>query len=247
MIGLVEEEWIETVTCFKGVKYINQALKGTEIALQLREQGAKLIIAVTHSRSDNDIYLAEKCKGIDLILGGHDHDYYLHSINGIPILNSGSNFKQLTLLQVKIQDSKEISANEKNISDLSKTIVGARACFTFKRFNITSDIQPDEEMEQIVHEASAEMEKLKTKTLGETGSVWDCLAETVRTKESAVGNFVTDLMRETYQCDVALLQGGTIRSNDTYGPGKLTMGDIMQIFPFVDPTVVFEIKGVYLR
>ena len=253
-IGVVEEEWIDTVTCFKGVKYTDQAQVATRLAKELREQGAQLIIAVTHSRSDNDIYLAEHCSEIDLILGGHDHDYYVHTINGIPILNSGSNFKQLTLLKVQIHDSdaerdsnSKLSENQENVEDFSTPFVGSRAIFHLERFDITSDTPMDEDMEKIVHESSAEMETLKNKPLGETETVWDCTALTVRTKESAVANFVCDLMRETYECDVAFLQGGTIRSNDTYGPGHITMGDIMKIFPFVDPTVVFEIQGVYLR
>ena len=38
-------------------------------------QGADYIIALTHMRWPNDIRLAEQVDEIDLILGGHDHDY----------------------------------------------------------------------------------------------------------------------------------------------------------------------------
>jgi len=102
-------------------------------------------------------------------------------------------------------------------------------------------------MSEIINEVGQEMEKLKQKPLGCTESVWDARAEIVRTEESAVGNFVADLMREYYGCDMALLQGGGIRSNDKYGPGKITMGDAMKMFPFIDCTVVFEISGKYIR
>ena len=33
------------------------------------------MIALTHMRMPNDIRLAENVEDIDLILGGHDHDY----------------------------------------------------------------------------------------------------------------------------------------------------------------------------
>ncbi len=40
---------------------------------QARAQGAKTIIALTHIASPNDVQLAEKVNGIDIIVGGHDH------------------------------------------------------------------------------------------------------------------------------------------------------------------------------
>ena len=251
-MGLVEAEWMQTVLSFpKDVKYIEQEHTGTSMAKELREQGADIIIAVTHSRADNDKFLAKNSEGIDLILGGHDHDYYLHQVNGIPILNSGCNFKQLSLVKTKIEkdkkdytppEDKQLSLKEKNWK-----IEGPRASFEIQRFDITSEIIPDEEMSKIVGAVSETMEILKKKELGSTQSVWDATAETVRTTESAIGNFVADLMRISYNCDFALIQGGGIRSNDLYGPGIITKGDIMKMFPFVDNTVVFEIKGSYFR
>jgi len=41
----------------------------------LSDQGAEYVIALTHMRWPNDIRLAENTTEIDLILGGHDHDF----------------------------------------------------------------------------------------------------------------------------------------------------------------------------
>jgi hypothetical protein len=43
--------------------------------------------------------------------------------------------------------------------------------------------------------------------------------------------------------DIGLLCGGTIRSDSTYGPGVLSKRDIMNIFPFEDPSVLIRISG----
>lgn len=43
----------------------------------LQEQGAELVIALTHMRRPNDLRCAQETGGIDLVLGGHDHDYSL--------------------------------------------------------------------------------------------------------------------------------------------------------------------------
>lgn len=43
-------------------------------------QGAEFVIALTHMRVPNDRRLAEEAAGIDLILGGHDHDYFVQKV-----------------------------------------------------------------------------------------------------------------------------------------------------------------------
>ena len=37
------------------------------------EQGCRVVIALTHMRTPNDLRLAREVEEIDLILGGHDH------------------------------------------------------------------------------------------------------------------------------------------------------------------------------
>jgi 5'-nucleotidase len=44
-----------------------------ELITKAKEDGAGMIIALTHIGSKSDIELAEKVRGIDLIIGGHDH------------------------------------------------------------------------------------------------------------------------------------------------------------------------------
>lgn len=44
------------------------------VARNLKEiQGCKIVVALTHMRTPNDIRLAKEVDEIDLILGGHDH------------------------------------------------------------------------------------------------------------------------------------------------------------------------------
>lgn len=251
-MGLVEPEWMETILSFpKDVQYLDQVEMGTRLAKQLREEGADIVIAVTHSRGASDKILAGKAQGIDLILGGHDHDYYLYEVNGIPIVNSGSDFRQISLIKTKINNISNtnsiISDTEYSLDETNWKIKGSRADFDITRYDITSDITPDKDMCQIIERVSENMKKMKKKVIGSTHSIWDATGESCRTNECAVGNFVADLMRMNYNTDIAILQGGAIRSNDKFGPGSITKGDIMKMFPFSDTVVVFEIKGKYFR
>lgn len=59
------------------------------------------IIALTHMMGYNDSKLAQSVKGIDIILGGHDHTIRSEQINSIPIVKSGTNFKQFSIISFK--------------------------------------------------------------------------------------------------------------------------------------------------
>ena len=41
--------------------------------------------------------------------------------------------------------------------------------------------------------------------------------------------------------DAVIICGGTLRGDSQYGPGKITLGDILEIFPFEDPVVCIEV------
>lgn len=81
------------------------------------------------------------------------------------------------------------------------------------------------------------------KVVGATEVPWDVRVESVRTCESSVGSFSAGVMRARYGADVGFLAGGTFRSDQVYGPGKLLAKDIMNIFPFSDPCVVIKCTG----
>ena len=81
-IGIAEGEWI---ALFKNleVDIIYQNYKRTAVSYikKLREQeGCDYIIALTHMRFRHDKIFAKEVLGVDLVLGGHDHNYYCESI-----------------------------------------------------------------------------------------------------------------------------------------------------------------------
>lgn len=92
----MEEDWLETIVGLPPVEYLDFVMEGRRLALELREQGAKIIIALTHMRMPNaekyasfvdlaieivleshtPFYrLGKEVAEIDLVLNGHDHFY----------------------------------------------------------------------------------------------------------------------------------------------------------------------------
>ncbi len=75
----------------------------------LRDQGAELVVVLSHNGMDVDLKMAQRVSGIDVILGGHTHD-------GVPVpeivsspsgrtlvVNSGSNGKFLSVMDLDVR------------------------------------------------------------------------------------------------------------------------------------------------
>ncbi|MBL9052309.1 MAG: 5'-nucleotidase C-terminal domain-containing protein, partial [Tabrizicola sp.] len=66
----------------------------------------------------------------------------------------------------------------------------------------------------------------------------------VRGEEATMGNLIADAMRDATGADIAIMNGGGIRGDTTYEPGrKLTRRDILTELPFGNVTVVTELPG----
>ena len=102
LMGLVEEDWLDTLGTVdrNNIIYVDYVETANSLSAELREQGAKLVIALTHMRWHNDIRLASESRGLDLILGGHDHEYGVLEVNGILIVKSGSEFRYMSKIDV---------------------------------------------------------------------------------------------------------------------------------------------------
>jgi 5'-nucleotidase len=80
-------EWLDTINSLPpDLKFVEPADMAKELVPKLREQGADIIVALTHmvcffppevniQREPNDVRLAKSIPEglIDIILGGHDH------------------------------------------------------------------------------------------------------------------------------------------------------------------------------
>ncbi|EFN55639.1 hypothetical protein CHLNCDRAFT_57826 [Chlorella variabilis] len=106
LVGLVEQEWLTTLASVDAdeVTYLDFVQEGERLAAQLREQGAELVVALTHMRLPNDMRLAREAPGIDLVLGGHDHDCFLlrSEPHGTVVVKSGTDFQDLTEIKVTL-------------------------------------------------------------------------------------------------------------------------------------------------
>ncbi|KAK3306302.1 Metallo-dependent phosphatase-like protein [Chaetomium strumarium] len=236
LLGLGEREWLETINALPpNIVYRSATEVARELVPQLRAQGADIVIALTHMREPNDNKLARQLaegKGkamVDLILGGHDH-FYAHSfINGTHVLRSGSDFKQLSYIEVRRREGGDGGREKWDVDIWRRDVVRA--------------VREDPETLALVDKLTAKLKKSLEKPIGFTAAPLDARFTTVRVRESNLGNFVCDLMRHHYGADCAIMAAGTIRGDQVYAPGPIRVKDVTDCFPFEDPVVVIKASG----
>ncbi|KAG8826388.1 hypothetical protein FRC17_008269 [Serendipita sp. 399] len=282
IIGLVEEDWIKTISSWpSNYKYQDMTQVATDLSKQLRDpsgdQKCDLIIALTHSRLPNDLALAEALHarvgpstiqehGCDIILGGHDHVYYVSKFDqsgntdawkgyditqaflgaekddGVLVVKSGTDFRELSEIQLELEDAPEGSVRCKYISSVKGT-----------RHITQPDSKSSEKVAHVVKGVTSHIEGSLSKAVCKLDAVLDCRSSVVRLGESASGNWFADVIFHAYDdalcvkgqggADAVFICGGTLRGDSTYGPGDFTVGNIMEILPFQDPIIVIQMEG----
>ncbi|XP_022646777.1 uncharacterized protein LOC111270694 isoform X2 [Varroa jacobsoni] len=228
IIGLVEEEWLATLATIDAeqVEFRDFVTEGRRLARLLKgpNHGCRYVIALTHMRFPNDCRLAENVDEIDLILGGHDHVYEIKKCAGKYIVKSGTDFRQF---------SKII---------LTFTVEGP-VDVTIEEVNITSKYDEDEDLLQELKKYDAVVQGKMDEVLGQFSVDLDGRFSSIRTSETNLGNFITDVMLAATHSDLALLNSGTLRSDRVHPKGSFTMRDLVTVLPMMDSLIVLEVTG----
>ena len=228
-MGLIEEEWMETLSTLdpEDLEYKDFVTEGRRLAKELRAQGVDYVIALTHMRWPNDTRLAEDVEEIDLILGGHDHDFGCRQVNGRTIVKSGTDFQNYALVTLTFNKSGPVDVD-------------------VQERTVDSSIPEDEEVKAIVQKYTDQMGDEMNTVLGRIVVDLDGRFEIIRTQESNLGNFVTDIMLRSMEADAALLNAGCMRSDKVHSHGEFTQGDLMSILPMMNTVVVLATTGKQL-
>jgi len=228
LMGLVEVDWLATLSTVDpdDVEFLDYVEEGKKLCKELRSQGADYIIALTHMRWPNDTRLAENVEDIDLILGGHDHDFIVRLINGKYVIKSGTDFRNFALVTLSFPDDPK---------DKVKVSVEER--------EVTKDIEEDETIKRIVDEYTEIVGGKMESVMGHIYSDLDGRFSSIRHHETNLGNFMTDIMLAANNCDIALLNSGSLRSDAIHLAGEFKVKDLMAILPMPTTLCVLQVTG----
>jgi 5'-nucleotidase len=195
---------------------------------KIREAGAQVIVAVTHLSMNEDKQLA-RCSGVDVIIGGHEHTL-LESLAGhAPIFKMTSDARELGRIDLNINRS-----------------TGKLESIDWKVIPVTDSV-PEDASFAALNQKYGELLKSLDQPVGRTDVQLDIKSEDVRTQETNMADFVADLYRQAVNADVALVNGGSIRADQTVAPGVLTKRDVLSVLPFNNKIIKIRVRGAVLR
>jgi 5'-nucleotidase len=228
IIGFLLPETKQTSSMEENLEVTDFCQTAKKYVKQMRKQGAKTVVGLTHLAMSQDKQLA-KCADFDLILGGHEHSLLQSSSNDTPIFKMTADARELGKFDLFI----------------NKT-TGKLEQMDWEIVPVTNKIEDAPEFASVVDKYKDLLQKL-AEPIGRTSEILDALSFSNRNKETNVGNFIADSYRNATGADIGFVNGGSIRADLIYNVGTLTKRDVLSILPFNNPIVKVEISGKILR
>lgn len=230
-------------TACEGVVWQDAINVADQYAAELREQGADMVIAISHlgygggsTEYYYDCGIVSRTRHIDMIIGGHSHTtlkkaIYVENLDGdkVPVVQTGS--KGLNLGYAKIR----LDGNGK-------------PSFTYRLIPVNSrlDNRIDPTFSGIIEDYAAEVKEKMDVKLG-----YAPYNINRGTPESPLGNLSADGLIwaakkfHNVDADVAVYNSGGVRAN--ISKGDVTLGDVYSVFPFDNVLSLVTITGKDLR
>jgi len=188
---------------------------------------AHAIIVLSHIGYPADRVLAEKVNGIDVIVGGHSHAKITKPvmIGKTLIAQAWEHGKALGVLDLTVKDAKIIKSE-----------------------GHLEEIKPEKGKEDkaalvVVNKYKEKVGAVLNVRIGEAEVDLD--GENVRSRETNLGNFIADVMRNLTGADVAMINGGGIRVS--IREGEVKVKDIYSALPFDNYIVAIKLTGKQIR
>lgn len=258
LFGLIGKQAVSYTTANAPVEFTDQHETARAMVDQLREDGADLVIAITHSRVEEDIDLAREIEGIDVIVGGHSHTALLEPFieNDTVILQAGSLLEYLGQLELAYSPATgEVKVRNEENSEPYLLPLGY-------------EYPVDPEIDEIIKEYTIILNELiASNTGGRFIDILDTIAISgfevpnyPPLQESPFGNFVSDAMRLVVwektgeRADFAIQANGSIRGSLSPGTmahalGKVSVYDIAELIGLgigPDGSAGYPLVKVYL-
>lgn len=190
-----------------------------------------------------DIELAKAVPEIDVIVGGHSHTKLAapEIVGNTIIVQTGGYSEQVGRLDLVVDSeaNKVISNAGKLISVNGKKPVklGDKTYYVFAEQGYMEDAEVLKATEPYKTKAT----DLLAQPIGEAAVELVGKREEVRSKETNLGNLITDAMRAKTGAEIAFQNGGGIRASIPAGP--IAYRDVLTVQPFGNTMVTLDMTG----
>ena len=238
VIGLSTPETAYKTNPFnvKDVAFTDPIAAAQELMPKLRASH-DVVIGLMHMGLDKSSVitteqLVKAVPGFDVIIDGHSHTTLPKGmkVGNTLICQTGRYGHALGKVELVVKDHKLRKAqasllNRQGVEKLAKT--------------------PDEGVVQALQEINMQV-KMETETVvAESPRELTAAREIVRTQESELGNLTADALRQATGADVAVVNGGNLRTS--LPAGKITKGAVLDVFPFNNRVLTLAVDGKTLK
>eukprot|EP00656_Telonema_subtile_P038097 TRINITY_DN4268_c0_g1_i2.p1 TRINITY_DN4268_c0_g1~~TRINITY_DN4268_c0_g1_i2.p1 ORF type:complete len:456 (-),score=114.44 TRINITY_DN4268_c0_g1_i2:688-2055(-) len=157
-------------------------------------------VVLSHLRMGNDRELAAamaKCGKVPLILGGHDHDVYHESIDGVTVIKVGMDAERVALCDLSWATS------EATVPDLQVTV------------HEMSSWEPHAQTQAMVEDHQSLLDALKECWLFKVPE-GGLSSKDGRIQQTSLGSALTTQIKTSMNCDCCVWLSGAIRANKDY-------------------------------
>lgn len=224
--------------------YIDEAEKAVK---SFKQRGVDQIVAVSHlgfddnPAVDNDLELAKRVEGIDIIIGGHSHSRLNEPVivadgaEPTVIVQAYQYGDFLGTLDVVFDQKGKIVSHQGKLIDVKTYAADPTAVSLLAPFA--------QEIESI---RNAEIGADATATFENPRDAGDVTKPSIRKNETALGNLITDgMLDRAKQMDgevvAAIQNAGGIRAPINAGP--ITTGEVLTTLPFGNTLAVMTLDG----
>lgn len=220
----------------ESIDFLNPVETAKEMVKILRPQ-CDIIVAVMHMGLDENSEftskrIAKEVKGIDIIIDGHSHTE-LHeglTVGDTLIAQTGCYEHYFGRVTINMQDGKIISKKAELLdADAVKKI----------------SANPNKKILNSINKLEKDNEKILGVVVAYTDRKLSGERSLVRCRESEIGDLVADAFKWKTGADIAVTNGGAIRTD--LPAGDVTRGNILEIMPFGNILEKAEIDGKSIR
>jgi len=186
-----------------------------------------IVVVLSHIGYPADRMLAEKVRGIDIIIGAHSHTKVVDPprIGDTLIVQAWEHAKALGIVDITLEGGR-IKGAKGRVEEI-KPVEGLG----------------DKAVEAIVLKYKQVVDVTLSQVIG-TADV-DLDAENIRRTETNLGNLIADIIRDVSNADAALINSGAIRTS--IRKGDIRAKDIYSVVPFDNYIVAIRVKGARIR
>ncbi|WP_339147346.1 MULTISPECIES: 5'-nucleotidase C-terminal domain-containing protein [unclassified Sutcliffiella] len=229
LVGLTATDTAEKTNPagIEGITFEDEVTVAKEMVDKLRDK-VDVIVAISHAGLDTDENIANEVDGIDVIFGGHSHD----------TIESPIKFEYSYVTQANEYGK---ALGNTNLIFHKDNLIGVNGFL----YRDSEDKQENPKVAAILQSYKDAVDAELNVVIANTPVRLDGERADVRTKETNLGNLITDAMRENLGTDIAVTNGGGIRAS--IPAGDVTRNHVLTTLPFDNTLVRTTLTGEEIK